>query len=352
MSYKLWVSDRLFPLIPPFDFLEGFTAETHLALFYAALSGIFLIFLFPKGRFALFLAIAIEFCSCMLDQNRWQPWELQYMITVLFAFFYRDNPKQFLNYFTFLIVIIYFNSGLHKLNGSFLYDVWESMILRRFFGVEESVIAQKWVHFAGLSLGIIEVVGALGILFFKRKKFFALLLIGMHIFILAMISPTGLNYNIIVWPWNVVMIILIYILIFNQSEARVSFYGLMKGANFIPFIFIGILPILCNFGLYDNFLSFNLYSGSLKQLEICVKDDGYVKDYKPYFSNKKNFCGEDYKVLNANFWSLKEMNIIVYPEERIYLGVIKKWKQRNPKADATFHIYQYPYKPENIREIK
>ncbi|MDI1255370.1 MAG: hypothetical protein PSV16_04655 [Flavobacterium sp.] len=352
MSYKLWVSDRLFPLIPPLNFLENFTADTHLVLFFAALSGIFLIFIFPKSRFVLGLTIAIELCSCMLDQNRWQPWEYQYIITVLFAFFYRNNPKQFLNYFTFLIVIIYFNSGLHKLNGSFLYDVWESMILRRFFGLDESVIAQKWLHYAGLSLGIIEVVAALGILFFRKKKGFALLLIGMHIFILALISPTGLNYNIIVWPWNVAMMVLIYVLVFNQSDAHVSFYGLVKGANFVPFLVVGILPILCNFGLYDNFLSFNLYSGSLKQLEICVKENQYSKDYTPYYSHKKNFCGDEYKVLNANFWSLKEMNIIVYPEERVYFDIVKKWKARNPNVNATFHIYQYPYKPENIKEIE
>src|SRR6187402_714402 len=100
MSYKLWVSERLFPLIPPFDFLEGFTADVHLGLFYAALSGIFLIFLFPQSRLILLLTITIEFSSCLLDQNRWQPWEYQYIITVLFAFFYRSNPKQFLNYFT------------------------------------------------------------------------------------------------------------------------------------------------------------------------------------------------------------------------------------------------------------
>ena len=46
------------------------------------------------------------------------------------------------------------------------------------------------------------------------------------------------------------------------------------------------------------------------------------------------------------------MNVVIYPEERFYKGIIKQWKLQNPDAEATFFIYQYPYKPENYVEYK
>ncbi|WP_318640509.1 hypothetical protein [Flavobacterium ardleyense] len=119
-SYKVWHTDRLFPVIPPFEFLENIPNSVHLALFFIALSGIALVGIFPKSKVILVATTAVEFSSCLLDQSRWQPWEYQYLLTFIFFFFYNKNPKQFLNYFSFLIIATYFFSGLHKLNGGFL----------------------------------------------------------------------------------------------------------------------------------------------------------------------------------------------------------------------------------------
>ncbi len=118
-SYKVWHTDRLFPVIPPFEFLENIPNFVHLGLFFIALSGITIVGIFPKHKIFLGCTIIVEITSCLLYQNRWQPWEYQFLRTFLFFFFYNKNPKQFLNYFSFLIIATYFFSGLHKLNGGF-----------------------------------------------------------------------------------------------------------------------------------------------------------------------------------------------------------------------------------------
>ena len=118
----------------------------------------------------------------MLDQNRWQPWEYQYYLIILFLLLYRNNQKQFFNYFIFLLAIIYINSGLHKISGGFLFEVWESMILKSFFGFSTTQIQSLWIHYSGLSLGIIEVLSGIGLLFYKSQKQAAITLIVMHIF--------------------------------------------------------------------------------------------------------------------------------------------------------------------------
>jgi len=346
-SYNLWHTDRLFPLVPPFYFLEDIPNFVHLGLFWLAIIGMVLI-IFKPNKYLIIFTLIVEFCSCLLDQNRWQPYEYQYLITLLFLFCYKNNSKQFINYFSFLIAVIYLHSGLHKFTGAFLYSVWENMILHRFFGLEYHAINNIFIHYSGLLLGLIEFASAIVLLFFKRKKIVALLLIGMHIFILLLISPTGLNYNSIVWPWNIAMILFLFIL-FYKDENYISFPDLLKGNNKIHFLYLGILPFFCIIGWYDNFLSFNLYSGTLKKLEICIQNEERATEYKSFFSEHNKYCKLE-KAIKVNDWSLKEMNIITYPEERFLLEIIKKFKARNPNIKATFYIYQYPYGPEDKKQ--
>lgn len=109
-SYKLWHGDRLFPLVPPFEFLENIPNFIHLGLFWMAVSGLIVI-MFKPNKYLIIITLLAELCSCSLDQNRWQPYEYQYFITLFFLLCYRKNAKQFVNYFAFLIIITYFFSG-------------------------------------------------------------------------------------------------------------------------------------------------------------------------------------------------------------------------------------------------
>ncbi|MFC4740175.1 hypothetical protein ACFO3U_09235 [Flavobacterium ponti] len=350
-SYKLWISNRIFPLSPAFDFLENIPNFIHLSLFILFLTGITLVFIFPNKKILFVGILLMEIFTCLLDQNRWQPYEYQFILTFVFFLFYHKNKKQFLNYFAFLLLVIYLNSGLHKLNGSFLYTVWENMILHRFFGFEHELIKNSGLHYFGLLLGLIEVLAALGLFFKQTQKISAIALIGMHLFIIAMISPFGLNYNSIVWPWNILMILFLYVVFISNYPIKISFKKIIEGYNFVLFVLIGIMPFFCFLGIWDNFLSFNLYSGGTKYLEICVENPKELKKIEVYKFKKGKFC-DDKVAISVHDWSLKELNITVYPERRILIDVIKKWKKQNPNCKATFYIYSYPYKKENIETFQ
>lgn len=345
-SFKLWISNREFPLIPIFDFLENLPNYVHLFLLISFFTSIALVFLYPNKKPFIIAVLIIEITSCLLDQNRWQPYEYQFLLTFIFYLAY-DSKKQFLNYFTFLLLIIYLNSGLHKINGSFLYVVWENMILNRFLGIEFEVIKTYGLHYYGLLLGLIEVLAAIGLFFKHTKKIAALLLMGMHLFILSMISPFGLNYNSIVWPWNVLMMILLYLAFIPNDSVTISLKKIVNGFNVIPFFCIGILPFFCFLGLWDNFLSFNLYSGGTKFLEICIENPQDLKNKEYYVLKTGKIC-KDKVAIPVHDWALKELNITVYPERRVLIDIINKWKKQNPKIKATFYIYSYPFEKENI----
>ena len=49
---------------------------------------------------------------------------------------------------------------------------------------------------------------------------------------------------------------------------------------------------------------------------------------------------------------MKEMNVALYPEERVYLEIQKKWNEKYPNSEAEFVIYRYPYKKENSKRLQ
>jgi len=352
LSYKLWLSDRIFPLIPAFDFLENIPNQIHIILLVSSILGILLIAVFPKNNFLILCTIIIEFITYLLDQNRWQPYEYQYFLTLILFYFYRNKSKNFVNYFSLLLIVIYFQSGLHKISGSFLFSIWEKIILQDFFKFKQEQINSLWIHYSGLILAFIEVVLPLVILFTKFKKQAAVGLIVMHLFILVMLSPIGLNMNSVVWPWNIAMIFFLYfVFIYKNDNEIIITLDLIKGNGIIFFIPIVLLPFLNYFVKFDNFLSFNLYSGSVPVLEICINDKKCYEKYKPFLSTYNRFC-DSKNVINIKEWSLQEMNIIAIPEERFYYKLIEHWKKNNPNCEVTFIIYKYPYTEQNVKYIK
>lgn len=349
LSYKLWISNRLFPVIPVTDFLDNYPNLVHLSMYVLGICTMIFVLLFPNNRKIIGFTIVIELLSCLLDQNRWQPYQYHFILIFCLALFIRKQSN-FLNYFMFLLVVIYANSGLHKLNGGFLFYVWERSILQQFLGFEKHQISNIFIHYSGLLLGLLEFICALVLLFFKNKKIVAALLIAMHLFILVLLSPLGINHNSVVLPWNLSMILFLLLLYFTKETISFKFKNLIYGHQIVFFTLIGLLPILNFFGLFDNYLSFNLYSGNLQKMYICVENRSEASQFEPYFSKSKTVANCP-NVISVSNWSLEELNTFPYPEKRVYLKIMQKWKVKNPTISAKFYLVNYPYHKENWIQI-
>src|SRR4051812_47513242 len=122
LCYKLWFSDRNFPLVP---FLKIFP-DLHHPFDYVlpSIAGILLLCITfirsPQNFIIAFVIVAL--LLSMLDINRWQPWFYQYVLMfVILAFFnYRCDDTRLqeaiISTFKLMIAAIYFWSGLQKLN--------------------------------------------------------------------------------------------------------------------------------------------------------------------------------------------------------------------------------------------
>ncbi|QYJ67863.1 hypothetical protein [Flavobacterium litorale] len=350
MSINLWLANRLYPVVPAFNLPITIPASLHTTLFVLSISSLFLLLLFPKKNKLLLVILITELFSCVLDVARWQPWEYQYIFILLVCFLNKNNPKAARNGLFFILVSTYIYSGFHKMNGAFLFSIWERTILHNFIGLPNTTINNVKLHYAGLLLPILEICLGLSLLLLKNKKLPALLLISMHILLLLLLGPLGVNHNSVVWPWNVCIILLLYLLFIRETKPEYNLIAITKKRNVIILFFWGILPILSFVGCWQQYLSSNLYSGNTFKMDICFDDKKTSEQFSEYLSKGKNSVCNGKTRLSVLHWAYTEMNVTSYPEVWYYKRFKKQYEKQYGADNANFIIYRYPYN--NIKEVE
>jgi hypothetical protein len=342
ISWKVWLADRLFPVVPPFSFLFVPSA-VHLILFIFSLLALFALLIFPLNRVFQVTVIVIEVLTCLLDQNRWQPWEYQYIFIILALIINNRNDKNAVSAIAFIFISVYLFSGIGKLNPVFSIFVRNKMVLSGIFHVSSSTVYEWLIYHTGYILGFIEILLGIGLCFQRSKKASAIFLIIMHLLILAILGPFGINYDRIIWPWNVVMIIILYVFFMCNTPVSISFQSIKQGWNKLIIVCFGILPVLNFFGYWDFFLSSGLFSLKPPEMYICIHNPGSSKILDLYLDRNKNkfLCDSNSALLDVRAWSFREMQVPAYPEVRIYKNIKEQLLKRYPDMNATFIVYPY-----------
>lgn len=341
ISWKVWSNDRLFPTMPFWEWTKS--PEISWILFGVSM-GILAYFSFSKPRiFLIVLFLISELGQLLLDQMRWQPWEYQFLLTTIFfiSFKNKDNFKLLL---ILLLGCTYIFSGLHKFNQGFLESNWGNLILKNIFGIQALWKQHDWLFFLGYIIPIFETLFGILLLVLKNKKWPILFLIGMHLGIIFMLSPLGVNYNEVVWPWNFLMILLLGFIYKDHFQYSFSISFFKKVYVQIVLILIMILPISNFFGFWEDYLSFSLYSGKAVNICICFNQSEETKPLEPYISktNKYNFCNNQAAVF-MNKWALAELKVPIYSEKRTLEYLEKKMASDYPNTDFEWNYYTPDY---------
>jgi hypothetical protein len=352
VSYKLWIANRFFPIIPPFDFLLQIPHFIHTFLFIASLVMLFIITFQSFNKKILIALFTIEILSCLLDQNRWQPWQYQYIITILVLYFNYNQPQKNTTWLSIILAATYFYSGLQKFNQGFILIVWQKAFLHDFFHVPTHIGHHKLITNAGFILPILEMFFAVGIIIKKTRKTTLYLLLIMHFFLLIVIGPLGLKVNIIVWPWNAVMIFYILYLLFNKNYQTIQYKQLNTKYDVSVLTVWCLFPVLNFVGYWDNFLSFSLYSGKIPNMEICVQQN-LPKEIEPYFKLQPNptICNGATGV-NIQVWGMEEILVPPYPEVRAYKKIKEALEIKYPDLKAAYYVYWLPKSPKNYIQLR
>ena len=318
---NLWAGQRWFPVAPVFNKLYLQPPYDYVFL---VLEIILLLALTisSKPRLIIFFILALNLTLILFDQNRLQPWFYLYNCILFVLFFYNWRIDNINNYHSFFIILqlcisaVYVYSGLQKINPNFVNDAYKWFIhpLSAFFSERQMLTILK----TGYAVPYIEIFLGLGLLI-KPLRFISVpVVIIMHISILFLMSPFGNNYNMVVWPWNLIMVVFVLLLFSGTTTDRFfSITHLFKIPVF--YVVMGLFWILPTVNLrnhWETYLSFSLYSGNTHNAKILLSVNAYER--LPYYIRHFVYYEGGEYALNPKLWCINELKTPLYPEKRIF----------------------------------
>jgi predicted DCC family thiol-disulfide oxidoreductase YuxK len=336
MSPHLWIGPRSYPLAPVFDWLPraGLTLDYTMFTAVFALAAAILVSSRPQKFIAALLAVILVFC--LLDQTRLQPWVFFYVALLgTLALFSWDSDdvagrNSTLNRARLIMAATYLFSGLQKININFVHNEFP-WIVSPITGVVPA--AAPALHWLGVAAPFIQVAFAIGLLTRRFRRISLMAAIAMHVFILMMFGPLGLDWNDVVWPWTAAMAVIDVLLFAGKQDFSwrdVVWSGRNPVHAGILMAFVG-LPLLSFANLWDSYLSAALYSGNIDQAEIYLDDSGR-DSLPPTMRAYLVHTAENTNVINVERWSIEDLNVTPYPEVRVYKKIARDICQylRNP----------------------
>ena len=325
MTVNLWLNVRSYPLVPAVPGLPPITHPFDWIIFGVLLATLALVFLLARPQKYIWVFLGILGILCLYDQTRWQPYIYQYafLLAALALYSWDKNDAvgrtRTLNIARLIIASTYIYSGLQKMNPGFVQQVWPWLLQPL---THAYPLLANPLYALGYVAPFIQVAFGVGLLSKRFRKLAVVLAVLMHVFILAMIGPLGLDWNSVVWPWTLAMACFDIILFGSGDNFSYKDVLLPRTSIFhwIVLILFGVLPILSFFNLWDSDLSAALYSGNLTEANIYVSDTGKAElpaDIQQYVSP----AGTNNNVLPIKTWAVGDMNAIEYPETRVFKAI-------------------------------
>lgn len=340
LTLPLWTGQKLFPSVPLGIGLPSFLSiALGIALIILVSSLTFLRNIRPGILSILVLLLILV----QADINRLQPWVWMYSFILMGFAVYPDSPQgrsndgSLLPALRLLLASIYLWSGIHKINPQFfdLVFPWLTEPLTQKIGMNGF-----WEGFAYV-VPFIEIFIGVGLLFAKLRGPAIMLAIGSHLFVLSMIGPFGHNWNSSVWPWNLVMVGMVWALFAPviQNVTKNIWSALRKPFMVSILAFWVLAPALNFFSAWDSYLSSSLYSGKLTQAKI--QTDRSTAENFPDKLRSVTFQTGDRFSFFPNDWAILEMNSSVYPETWVYQAIRDSLSQRLDK-ELEIQLYYFP----------
>ena len=335
ITHTLW--DRIGRALPSCPvFMLRFELAPY---FYPLLLGLFssclLLSIVPKvSKYSIGGSLIIWLLFVVLDLNCFQP-SFYFFASILALIWFEKlqllNSYQLLFMIKCIVSATYFWGGLHKINPVYYETIYLWMI-QSLSEVMPNGMARNTLLDVGFLTPYLEMMIGIGLLFHRTLKIAAFMAILMHIFIMICLGPWGHNFNYIIFPWNLLLIIFNASFFLVSTENTVKWSFLKNPIISIMLLLNWFLPISNYWGISDSYLSHDLYSGKAYFGFIVLPNESAkklpfnIKKYLQVYDNNKSY-------INLTKWSLEELGIPIYPERRV-LEYYKHWFEAytyNPK---------------------
>lgn len=328
-SFPVWFSKRDFPVTPIFNWSIEFgqTIDFVFLSMFALFAFWFLLKERGKGGFFFFIMYVV---FCILDQTRIQPFFFEIAILVLFYYLFRNYFKHFKIALLILMAGSYIWSGLHKINPTF-FELWLGGLNKRIPFIP--LFLRKVITYG---IPILEMTFGLALLFKSTRKLGILLLAIMHSMVIVTLLLDGSGFTVL--PLNIINVLLLIMLCYRLDWNILK----LKSSNLklkIIALYALVLPSLNFVGLYDHLLAFSYFSGKPSYANIVFNDSKDV-DKLPLKLQEVTRTYNEVDYINLNEWSVKYVNVLCYPEERVYIYLQNYIESITGKNTTTLQHYK------------
>lgn len=267
------------------------------------------------------------------DISRLQPWVfLNVMMIIPLVAIPKVREANAIKLTKITLGLIYLWSGLHKLNPGFQYSIFP--FLMDAFDAKVAALQSSW----WIAAPIGEIAVGLAMLWRKTFKLGAVMAVGMHLFIMVCVGPFGLDFNHVIWPWNIALIIVLIVLILIHDKHE-HFEGKsihFEKAGIVVLLFVGLGPFLNFFNLWDDPISGSLYSGTASQAVFFFpgQDMDFAEGEKTEFAYYNEYTDQSY--IDLDRWSYGTLQVPFYSAPRYYKALgCKMCEEYAKKPDET-----------------
>lgn len=325
VTWRMWTPYRTYPAFPYFPWLHPSAVSVGVLTF--ACVGL-LASLWDRFRKAGLVVFFL--CTAFLvleDQSRL----LAYVYIGLFAAVCLFADR--LDCLRLALMFVYFWAGLHKLNGQYL--------TRVFAWVFFTPRITHWLSYLGhwrlmAAVSALLELGVAPLLFWRRSRRWGVCLaVSIHLIVLVLIGPLGMNDYQCVWAWNVAMAAWVVVLFWNL-DGPIRLSPVRSVMSYTTIFLFGLTPILNMFSLWDDGASFHQFSGAAvdayleipqgEARELPRSAQEVMVENRVYFSS----------------WAVKDTNADSYAAERVYRGVFRQLCRQAPDLTLVIVKAEWP----------
>jgi len=322
----LWLPISEFPTIPLLDlFLSPVLQSIWTHYLVLILCGISLLAALIKPHPQTWVLTLVSLVLMFsLSQHRLQPWAFHLLLgATVFATCSANSGARLLR---ILCISIYVFSALGKFDYQFMHTVGQQFLnaTLRLMGQNTDHLSPEFAARLSLIFPTFELLVAILLSFYKTRKFGIIAAVILHISIMLILSPLGLGHKPGVIIWNGLFLAMTPILFsslpYKAVESEVS-----SGSRIAWIVIMAatLMPVLEPFKKYDHWLAWGLYSPrtSRVQVNIHLYKTGEIPELDSFMLPP--FADTPFRSLDIRKWSLAELNVPIYPQDRFQLAVAR-----------------------------
>jgi hypothetical protein len=280
------------------------------------------------------------FVSFLVDQHRLQPWAYQSFFYALI--FCTMNSISGRKWIMPLAASIYVYSAAGKFDFQFQHTVGQDLIAalaNLLGGLPENLNAETTTRLA-LLFPTIELLAGLGLYLPKTRRLSVVVLISMHISLLILLGPWGLDHSNGVLLWNLMLIAQAYFLFWLRPSIQPTPQEPKSADQTVPqtnhgrarsittwcvklLVLLAILsPLLERYGYWDHWTSWSLYSPHTSRADIELHRS-VMENLDPQLIQflEEDEDNDGWHRLSLESLSLTNRFVPIYPQARYQLAI-------------------------------